>query len=153
METTPPKNKGGRPVGSLAKVTKESREKAKQTGMLPHEFLLAIAQGQAIEHKVIDPETGNILTTYITPDFDKRTDAAKAAAPYYAPKISTVEVITGVSNDDLDAIIAGAAAEAGISLGFDGEGPEDEAEEGTGTASSPVPSAPASRERRRAPDA
>jgi hypothetical protein len=115
------KNKGGRPPGSLNKMARDAREQAALTGDLPHEFLLRVARGEVILRRVVDEE-GVITTKQEIYDFERRVDAAKAAAPYYAPKISTVEVISGVSDADLDAIIARAAAEAGISIGPSGEG-------------------------------
>lgn len=128
----PPRNRGGRPMGSVAKITKEAREKAMQTGMLPHEFLLAIVQGRRITRKVPHPDpekaadgiTAEVEEQYT---FEHRVDAAKSVANYYAPKISTVEVIQGVPDEQLDEFIARAAAEAGVSLGSLGEGAQDEA--------------------------
>jgi hypothetical protein len=105
----------------------EARERAQATGMLPHEILLAMARGEPqIEFKV--DADGKVTERWVSLDVEQRKDAAKAAAPYFAPKISTVEIISGVSDADLDAIIAGAAAEAGVSLGTGGEGQTDEAE-------------------------
>ena len=127
----PEKRKPGRPLGSASKMAKEAREKAQQTGLLPHEWLLSVMRGELQEQLVVDPIDGKLIRTYIVPDFEKRIDAGKAAAPYYAPKISTVEVITGVSDDELDAIIAGAAAEAEVSLSANGEGETAEREEAT----------------------
>lgn len=126
----PRKSKGGRPLGSMSRLAREAREKAQATGLLPHEILLSIARGEVQDELVVDPVEGRMVRRYFTPEFDKRVDAAKAAAPYYAPKISTVEVIAGVSDDELDAIIRSAAAEAEVSLGPDGEGEEGAAEEG-----------------------
>lgn len=120
------KNKGGRPLGALSKMTKEAREKARATGLLPHEFLLAISQGQIIKTRQVD-EHGEVTEVTEKIDLDRRIDAAKAAAPYYAPKISTVEVITGVGDDELIAFIKSTAAQAGISLGADGVEQEAEA--------------------------
>lgn len=108
--------------------------------MLPHEILLDMARGKPIKTLVpiegangLDPMGNQLFAAkFVVPDFEQMKDAAKAAAPYYAPKISTVEMITGLSEDDLDAIIAGAAAEAGVSLGSDGESEEDETPEGSG---------------------
>lgn len=111
----------GRPRGSLSKITEEAREKAKATGQLPHEFLLSVARGEAIYREDIDSETGEIFKVKEIYDFPVRIDAAKAAAPYYAPKISTVEVITGVPDAELDLIIAQLAREAGIGSGISGE--------------------------------
>ena len=118
----------GRPLGATNRMAIEAREKAKATGDLPHEFLLRIARGEAIYRDVVDRDgsTKRVLEVY---DFEDRKDAAKAAAPYYAPKISTVEVIKGVPDDELDSIIAQLAAETGIGLGNGGEGETDEEEE------------------------
>jgi hypothetical protein len=110
-------------------MTKEARERALLTGELPHEFLLRVSRGEIIRTKIINEATGEEYERVEAYDFDKRIDAAKAAAPYYAPKISTVEVITGMKEDDLDRIIAQLAAEAGISPGALGEGQEDQGSE------------------------
>lgn len=67
----------GRKPTSVNRMSKAAREKAAETGILPHEFLLAVSQGHDIDgHR---------------PSFVERLDAAKAAAPYYAPKLSSVE--------------------------------------------------------------
>jgi hypothetical protein len=118
----------GRPLGSASKMALEAREKAQATGDLPHEFLLRIVRGEPIyrDHVDRDGNTRRVLEVY---DFEDRKDAAKAVAPYYAPKISTVEVIRGVPDDELDSIIAKLATETGFSLGDGGKGTEDEAEE------------------------
>jgi hypothetical protein len=51
--------------------------------MLPHEFLCAVAQGRVIDDH--------------TPTFEERLDAAKAAAPYYAPKLQSTAHSGGIS--------------------------------------------------------
>ena len=122
------KNKGGRPPGALSKLAKENMDKARATGELPHEFLLRVARGEIIYRDFVDPFSGVITQTMEEYDLSVRIDAAKAAAPYYAPKISTVEVIHGVPDHELDIIIAQLAAEAGLSTGTDGEGETNEAE-------------------------
>jgi hypothetical protein len=133
METQQPaKNKGGRPVGAISKLSREAREKAAASGILPHEFLLQIVRGEPIFRTEVHPMSGEKILIQETYDFDARRDAAKAAAPYYAPKISTVEVINGVSEYELDQIIERAAAEAGVSIGNGGEGPESPSEDGSG---------------------
>lgn len=123
-------NKGGRPEGALSKLSREAREKAKATGLLPHEFLLSIARGEIIYRDVLQKD-GSIDKVMEDYDFAARQDAAKAAAPYYAPKISTVEVISGVADDQLDSIIAQLAAQAGVDPSAFGEGTKDEGEAGT----------------------
>ncbi|WP_376960120.1 hypothetical protein ABNQ39_20630 [Azospirillum sp. A26] len=65
----------GRKVGAVQKVAREAREKAAAAGMLPHEFLLAVMRNDLPGEQ---------------PTFDQRLDAAKAAAPYYAPKLAAV---------------------------------------------------------------
>lgn len=130
--------KGGRPLNSMSKLAKDAREKAQQTGMLPHEILLEMARGRPIQTLVpiagaegLDADGNQLFATkFVVPDFEQMKDAAKAASPYFAPKISTVEMISGVSDDDLDAIITGSASEAGVSISFDGEGAPDEAPQG-----------------------
>lgn len=87
----------GRPRGSVQKLTARSREEAKEMGLLPHEWLLMIARGEAIEQKRWDvkfyangrEKSRELVTEMIYPDLAMRQDSAKAAAPYYAPKLAT----------------------------------------------------------------
>lgn len=134
METDQPKNKGGRPLGSRNKLFIEARRKAESTGELPHEFLLRIARGEVITRNVIHPVSGKETTIVEEYDFEARKDAAKAAAPYFAPKISTVEVIKNVDDSELDSIIAELASQTGLGIGTGGE--EQEAEESSGSGGS-----------------
>ena len=119
----------GRPESSMNKMSRAAREEAARSGRLPHEILLDIARGNPQKLKVVMPD-GRIEEQMVGITLEQLQDAAKAAAPYYAPKISTVELITGVSDDDLDEFIARAAAEAGVGLSVVGEGPEGEEETG-----------------------
>jgi hypothetical protein len=124
---------GGRKPGSMNKMARDARDAARETGALPHELLLAWGRGEPMSRKVPPPDAteeqlrdpSTWVMQYEPVDGDAMRDAAKAAAPYYAPKISTVEVIGGVSDADLDEFIARAAAEAGLSVGTGGEGQED----------------------------
>lgn len=109
-------------------MTSAARTAARDSGLLPHEILLDMARGNPQVLKVVKSD-GEVEEKQVSVSMEQRMDAAKAASPYYAPKISTVELITGVNDDDLDAIIARAAAEAGISLDLGGEGTEAGAEE------------------------
>ena len=68
----------GRQPGSITKFAKHAREQARATGQLPHEFLLSIVRGEEVDG--------------VVPKLDQRIDAAKAAAPYFAPKMTTAEV-------------------------------------------------------------
>lgn len=110
-------------------MSKAAREEAARSGRLPHEILLDIARGNPQTIRMPKPD-GTTEDKLVGVSLEQMADSAKAAAPYYAPKISTVEVISGVSDDDLDAIIARAASEAGVSLGPGGEGAPAEAEAG-----------------------
>ncbi|MEO7323946.1 MAG: hypothetical protein ABIW82_03880 [Dokdonella sp.] len=78
----------GRKAGSFNKMTKRAREEAAKAGELPHEFLLRVARGEEIDGH--------------TPEFGERVDAAKAAAPYYAPRLAATNVVASVRNEDLD---------------------------------------------------
>lgn len=127
--TPPPAKQRGRPPGAVGKLAREAVEKAKASGILPHEFLLSLARGEIQSTQVMDPESGEITLKYEIPDLPMRVDAAKAAAPYYAPKLSTVELISGVADADLDVLIAQLAAQTGLSVGTDGEGKTGEAED------------------------
>ncbi len=64
------------------------REKADQAGEMPHEFLLRVSQSEKIDVPV-------------------RMDAAKAAAPYFAPRLASVEM-TGPNGGPIEHRIAGA---------------------------------------------
>lgn len=78
-----------------------ARRAAAPRGMEPHEFLAAIARGDPIEQvittPIIDRDTG-VITGYrhdaqdVYPDLELRIDAAKAAAPYYAPRLTPLGV-------------------------------------------------------------
>ena len=68
----------GRPQGATNRLSMRQREDAAKTGLLPHEFLLAVARGENVDgHK---------------PTFAERLDAAKTAAPYFAARLSSVRV-------------------------------------------------------------
>ena len=73
------KRKGaGRPLGAATRRTREIADRAATAGELPHEFLLRIVRGEAIDGMV--------------PTFADRLDAAKAAAPYFAPRLAAVDL-------------------------------------------------------------
>lgn len=128
----------GRKPGSSNRMSKAAREAARESGLLPHEILLSIARGHP---QVLRVPTGKqnedgspeIEEKLVGVDLESIKDAAKAAAPYYAPKLSTVETIQGVSDDDLNEFIKSAAAEAGLSVSDGGgsEAEEDQAAEDT----------------------
>jgi len=68
----------GRKLGSMNRLSNRAREQAMTTGDLPHEFLLRVARGEEID--------GHI------PTFAERIDAAKAAAQYFAPRLTAAHV-------------------------------------------------------------
>lgn len=73
----PGERRGGRKPGVPNKKNAERIARAEASGMLPHEFLLAVTRGEQIgDH---------------TPTFDERLEAAKAAAPYYAPRLAAID--------------------------------------------------------------
>ena len=108
----------GRPKGSVQKITAQAREEAKATGLLPHEWLLKVARGEPIEQKRWEAKhdkKGNVvskelITDIVYPDLPMRQDSAKAAAPFYAPKLAaqTVDMnatmgVHKLSDKELDA--------------------------------------------------
>lgn len=139
--------------GGRKKGDKDKRQRAidrlmrigRAPGELPHEFLLRVSQGKEIDHKHIvsvehcNPDgtphilpNGERLVTYeqrdtiILPTFEERLDAAKAAAPYYAPRLTSIELLKATPDDDLDQFIELLAAQSGVSVSIVGEGEETE---------------------------
>lgn len=98
---------GGRPKGALSKITTKAREAAMETGLLPHEWLLLVSRGEGIKHKrwVIkydakgNEKSRDLVEEEIYADFSTRIDAAKAAAPFYAPKLAVQTVSVGGNSD------------------------------------------------------
>ena len=95
-----------------------ARAKAMQEGILPHEWLLKVARGEGIEQHVweeIRDEDDELVSRKLVkvtlyPDIELRIDAAKAAAPYYAPRLvaQTVGVVGSIdtarlTDEELDA--------------------------------------------------
>lgn len=123
-EDDQPKRGRGRPEGSMNRLAREAREKAAATGLLPHEILLSMARGEPQKEFRVDAD-GNVSEKLVSLTIDQRMDSAKAAAPFYAPKINSVEVTTGISDADLDQLIASLAAETGLGIGDGGESQAD----------------------------
>ena len=76
----PVKKKRGRPKGSKNRGPSKAMRTMlaeRRIGELPHEFLRRIALGKKIGDHV--------------PSFEQRMQAAKEAAPYYAPRFTSVE--------------------------------------------------------------
>lgn len=97
----------GRPKGALSKVTAKAKQAAMETGLLPHEWLLLVSRGEGIKHKrwVIkydakgNEKSRELVEEEIYADFPTRIDAAKAAAPFYAPKLA-VQTVSVAGNTD-----------------------------------------------------
>ncbi|MGL4351679.1 MAG: hypothetical protein ACRCT2_14165 [Plesiomonas shigelloides] len=89
-------------------MTEKAREAAMETGMLPHQWLLMVARGEPVPHKrwkIIYDAQGNeqareLVNEEFYPDFATRVDAAKAAAPFYAPKLAVQTVSIGTGSAD-----------------------------------------------------
>ena len=102
-----PRKGAGRPVGSTNRVTVAAREAARETGLLPHEWLLKVSRGEPIEQKrwnIIRDDAGQeisreLVTEIVYADFGTRMDAAKAAAPFYAPRLATQTVSVQGGNE------------------------------------------------------
>jgi hypothetical protein len=98
----------GRPKGTLAKVTSKAREAAMETGLLPHEWLLKVSRGEPIKQKrwvVKYNKQGvevsrDLVEEDVYADFPTRIDAAKAASPFYAPKLA-VQTVSVTANSDI----------------------------------------------------
>jgi hypothetical protein len=107
----------GRKPGSVTRLSKEAIDAAKETGLLPHEWLLKVSRGEPIEQKrwkdVLD-EDGKVIDRELVeevlyPDFGTRMDAAKAAAPFYAPRLATQTVSVQGGNEAVAAALTAIA--------------------------------------------
>lgn len=106
--------RGGPRPGSGAKpgvkraMTELAKAEAKMTGILPHEWLLQVMRGEPIRQarvRTILNKQGEAIGQEVEmydhyPDIAMRADAAKAAAPYYAPRLAT-QVVTIRGREDL----------------------------------------------------
>lgn len=152
MAKTENGKKVGRPTGAVSIMTRKAREEAQRTGLLPHEILLDIARGnpQIIQVPRDQPDgTTLIEESLVGVTMEERKDAAKAAAPYYAPRISAMEITKGLGDDDLDRLIAEFAAQAGIGGIVGGEDPEDPEADGDRGDDAQAPAPGTGRGRRR----
>jgi hypothetical protein len=86
----------GRPKGSVNRTSiKFIEEAARAGGMLPHEVLLNVMR---CDYVVING-------TKYSPTFEQRMQAAVQAAPYFAPRLGSVDVLQGHSDEDLRALL------------------------------------------------
>lgn len=89
----------GRKSGAKNALTLLSVQKAREEGILPHEWLLKVTRGEPIKHTVTNRETDKDGVEKIVheeidvyPDFETRVDAAKACCQFYAPRLSAIQV-------------------------------------------------------------
>jgi hypothetical protein len=118
------------------RLTQDAIQRAARTGALPHEILLDMARGmpqRMLKYKGLN-EHGELIVEeeWVELTIEDRKEAAKAAAPYYAPKLSSVETVQGISDNDLDSLIKQLAAEAGVGTGTGGEGTPPQGDNVTG---------------------
>lgn len=96
-----PGGRGGAAKSVKTILTELAKAEAALAGILPHQFLLAIVRGEPITQRYtvdIRDENGVVVEQHIYekdvyPSMEARTEAAKAAAPYYAPRLAT-QVVT-----------------------------------------------------------
>jgi hypothetical protein len=62
-------------------------ETAQATGLLPHEWMLAVMRGEQINHFAYDAESQEIIEVIVLPTFSDRMEAAKSAMPFYGSRI------------------------------------------------------------------
>ena len=101
----------------MQRLSRQARAEAAKQGLLPHEWLLKVMRGEAIEQRiwvdVLDKKQmvvgRELKTIQYYPPFAERLDAAKSAAPFYAPKLSVRQIdlrgvlgLTQMSDEELD---------------------------------------------------
>lgn len=84
---------------SRDRITAETVEAARATGMMPHEWLLAVMRGEQINHFAYDSESQEIVEVIVLPTFADRMEAAKSAAPYFANKLQPQKTGAGGFSD------------------------------------------------------
>ena len=101
---------GKRGRSSSSKWAEESRKAARESGELPHEFLLRVARGEPIDCYET-AEDGTVVEKTVFPSFEDRVEAANICANYYAPKLTaqqveSVDSATEMSDEDLERELA-----------------------------------------------
>lgn len=86
--------------GQRERISAEVVETARATGMLPHEWLLAVMRGEQINHFAYDSDTQEIIEVIVLPTFADRMEAAKSAAPYFANKLQPEKHAPGTGFSD-----------------------------------------------------
>jgi len=91
---------GARGKGATGRWAEESRKRARETGELPHEFLLRVARGEGID-LVEEQQDGSLRERTYYPNFTDRVEAATSCANYFAPKLTAQQVETIDPTDEL----------------------------------------------------
>jgi hypothetical protein len=81
---------GGRQAGTRNKVTRAAVAKAKETGDLPADILLRLARDAEIHYRTV-AERPKVKPAVLAALRAHAKDCAQAAAPYFNPKLSTIE--------------------------------------------------------------
>jgi hypothetical protein len=108
--TTP--RKMGRPSKQEKKAVEKIVADAKKDGLMPHEILLKAARGEAFKVKTLvivkyksGPNKGQekerrwVESEYY-PTYNEQIEAARSAAPYFAPRLATSTVKTDENTAD-----------------------------------------------------
>ena len=82
---------GQRGKGATGRWAEESRKRARDSGELPHEFLLRVARGEGVD-LVEETEDGSLRERTYYPSFTDRVECATACANYFAPKLTAQQV-------------------------------------------------------------
>jgi hypothetical protein len=114
----------GRKPGSRNRSKQEIIDKAKAAGELPHEFLLRVVQNRLAPHEMV----GDDGTLFEVVPLEMRIEAATKCASFFAPKLSSVEVISSLTDNDLDTLIKELATQAGLGNALGRESQEDDDE-------------------------
>jgi hypothetical protein len=66
------------------------------TDIQPHEWLKSVMLGAGVEQTYVDGETNAVCTEIVYPKIELRMEAAKASAPYFAPKLVSQKIEASV---------------------------------------------------------
>lgn len=96
------------------KIMSEMYAEAKKAGLLPHEWLLKVSRGEPIPHmqwhikydKKGEEISRELVEIAVYADFATRIDAAKAAAPFFAPKLAPQPVGQGTPTSAVEMLRA-----------------------------------------------
>lgn len=100
---------GVRGKSTTSRWAEESRKQARDSGELPHEFLLRVSRGDVITIKEFDGDEIKEKTYY--PSFQDRIDAAQLCANYFAPKLSaqqteSLDPVSEMTDEELNRQLA-----------------------------------------------